>query len=127
MTTFTSRSLSALLMALFIFVCAGDLFVLATEETAAACPHHANHDECTMDMCPTRTQKHGADTRHSDAPVSVSCPTDDTSLILHSRMVGETVSSVSVLPAMVRTKNLVYISAYPSDRMNPPLERPPKS
>ncbi len=114
-------------MALFIFVCAGDLFVLATEETAAACPHHANHDECMINMCPMRTQKHGSDTRHSDAPISVSCPSNDTSVLLHSRMVGETVSPVSVLPAMVRTKNLVYISAYPSDRMNPPLERPPNS
>ena len=127
MTTANSRFVSVLLMAMFIFVCAEDLFVLATEENVAACPHHTSPDECMMDMCPIKTQEHGENTRYSDAPVSVSCPPDDTSLLLHSRMVGETISPASFVPATVRTKNLVYISAYPSDRMNPPLERPPNS
>lgn len=127
MGAFTSRFVSVLLTALLIFVGTGDLFGLTTKATPAACPHHVSHDECMMAMCPMSHQEQGSDTTKYDSPVSVSCPTDDTSASLHSRVDGETVNPSSFFPAMFQAENSVYINVSLPEWENPPLEKPPNS
>ena len=113
-----STATAVLLIQLFV---SGVVSIAASHDVAVhSCPHHSTSRECSMDLCPMRTQ------HLPDKPgTQIACPTTQDLVMLSIQNMHEGATVFTHVVEITRLFDVMGVSSRYSDHIVPPPVPPP--